>query len=171
MSNLALKKIILTALYSSLSLIAFYVESLFPPLIIPGAKMGLSNIFILLATLSLGSIYGFATLLIKVTLGSLFIGNPSAIIYSLPAGVLALSVELLVIYFIKRTSVVSASIAGAVVNITVQNVFFCLLTGTTLYLTYLPYLSLIGIIGGTVTGLAVYLAIKRMPDSINLNKN
>ncbi len=168
MRNLKVKKLVLTALYSALALIAFCIESAFPPLIIPGAKMGISNVFILLSTISLGPVYGFLTLIAKVTLGSLFIGNFSAIIYSLPAGVLSLTVEILILYFIKKISVVSASIAGAVVNITVQNVVFCLYTSTFKYLAYLPYLALIGVIGGAVTGFAVYLLVKKLPYSPNV---
>ena len=163
MSNVKLKKIILTALYSAFALIAFYIESLFPPLIIPGAKMGVSNVFILLSTITLGPIYGFITLFIKVGLGSVFVGNISTIMYSLPAGLLALTVETIIIYLAKKTSIIATSIAGAVISITIQNTIFCLITGTMAYLVYLPYLAIIGVIGGFVTGLAVYIAIKRIP--------
>ena len=169
MNNKKIKKITFTALYSSLALIIFYVESLFPPLIIPGAKMGLSNVFILLATITISPLHGFFTLLTKVILGSLFIGNFSAIIYSLPAGMIALLIEVLILNFIKKTSVVSVSIAGAVINITIQNAIFCLYTSTIGYLSYLPYLAIIGVLGGCVTGFAVYLAIKRLPNlSVNI---
>ena len=167
MRNIKLKKIVLSALYSAFALIAFYIESLFPPLIIPGAKMGISNVFILLSVLTLGPIYGYIALFIKVCLGSVFIGNISAIIYSLPAGLLALTVEIIIFYFVKKTSIISTSITGAVISITVQNIVFCFITGTMAYLSYLPYLALIGVIGGLVTGFAVYLAIKRLPKLIH----
>ncbi len=169
MSNVKLKKVVLCALYSAFALISFYIESLFPPLIIPGAKMGISNVFILLSVLTLGPTYGYFCLFIKVCLGSVFIGNISAIMYSLPAGVLALTVEILIFYLAKKVSIISTSIAGAVISITVQNIVFCLITGTMAYLSYLPYLALIGVLGGLVTGLAVYFAIKRLPKLINTN--
>ena len=163
MRSVKLKKIILTALYSAFALIAFYIESLFPPLIIPGAKMGVSNVFILLSTITLGPSYGFITLFIKVGLGSVFVGNISTIMYSLPAGMLALMVESLILYLGKKASIVATSVAGAVISITVQNTIFCLITKTTAYLMYLPYLAIIGVIGGLVTGFAVYISIKKIP--------
>lgn len=164
MKNIALKKISLCGLFSALALISFIVEGLFTPLIIPGAKIGISNIFILLSTICLGWTYGYATLLIKVILGSLFAGNASAIIYSLPAGVISLTLQIFCLYFIKKASITCISIIGAVTHITIQNVLFCLYTLTTEYLVYLPYLALIGILGGTITGLSVYLTIKRLPE-------
>ncbi|MBQ7340329.1 MAG: Gx transporter family protein [Clostridia bacterium] len=166
MRNVRLKKLALCGLLSTLSLITFLIENLFPPLIIPGAKIGLSNVFILLSALVLGAGYGYATLVIKVLLGSLFSGNISAIVFSLPSGAIALTLEIIAIYFIKRSSIVSISVLGAVVNITTQNLIFCLYTQTPQYLVYLPYLALIGILGGVVTGFAVYIISKRLPKKI-----
>lgn len=169
MTNLKIKKITFTALYSALALIAFYVESLFPPLIIPGAKMGVSNIFILLSVITISPIHGFITLITKVVFGSLFIGNFSAILYSLPSGIIAVIVEIIILRYSKKVSIISTSICGAVINITLQNLVFCLITGTVGYLVYLPYLAIIGVVGGTITGLTVYLAIKRLPTlSVNI---
>jgi uncharacterized membrane protein len=47
-------KITLTAILSALALITFLIESLFPPLFIPGARLGLANLFILIAIVILG---------------------------------------------------------------------------------------------------------------------
>ena len=39
------KKIVVLAIFTALSLITFVIESQFPPLLLPGARMGLANIF------------------------------------------------------------------------------------------------------------------------------
>ena len=169
MKNLSVRKITTCAVLSSLALISFMLENLLPPLILPGARLGLSNIFILLSAIVLGWGYGYATLLVKVTLGSIFAGNFSAILYSLPAGLLSLSLELVLILVIKRFSLVATSIAGATLNITVQNLVFCLIPGYQEYLSYLPYLSIIGIGSGLVVGLVTHLIIKKINFSF-LNK-
>ncbi len=166
MRNVSLKKLALCGLLSALSLITFLIENLFPPLIIPGAKIGLSNVFILLSALILGAGYGYATLVIKVLLGSLFSGNISAIVFSLPSGAIALTLEIIAIYFIKKSSIIAISVLGAVVNITTQNLIFCLYAQTPQYLVYLPYLALIGVLGGIVTGVAVYIICKRLPKKL-----
>jgi uncharacterized membrane protein len=50
-----------------------------------------------------------------------------------------------------------------VVNITVQNVIFCIITDTLNYLTYLPYFVLIGVVSGIIVGFSVYILVKRIP--------
>ena len=160
--NIKLKKLTLCALLTAFAVLSFTLENLFPPLVLPGARMGISNIFILLSAIYLGAPYGFATLIIKITLGSLFAGNISAIMYSLPAGIISLSLELLLLTFIKKVSLVSVSVAGSVINVTIQNTVFCLVTGVTEYLGYLPYLALISVISGLIIGFTVYIVIKKV---------
>lgn len=163
MKKRLLTKITLCAILSAFATITFTIENLFPPLFIPGARMGLSNVFILLSAILLGGKFAFFTLIIKSTLGSLFAGNVSQIIYSLPAGMITLSIELVLLFFTKKVSILSVSVCGAVVNVTLQNLTFCLVTGTIEFLCYLPYLSLISIFSGLIVGFAVYLIIKHLP--------
>ena len=40
-----LKKLTLCSIYSALAIISFVIENLFPPLFLPGARMGVSNVF------------------------------------------------------------------------------------------------------------------------------
>jgi heptaprenyl diphosphate synthase len=162
MAKISSSKIALCAMLATLSTLTFTLESLFPPIILPGAKLGLSNVFILLTALLLGGKFAFFTLLVKIVLGSFFSGNLSAIMYSLPSGVIALIVQLYIMYFIKKTSVISASVCGAVINVTVQNVIFCLVARSAEYLVYLPYLALISVLSGLAVGFIVYIINLRL---------
>ena len=157
------KKIALCGLFTALALISFLLENLVPPLFVPGAKMGLSNAFILLALVFLGAPYGFIALILKCVLGSIFSGNISAILYSLPSGLISLTAEYLLLRFTKNVSVVAISVAGAVINSCVQNAIFCLVTESLFAFTYLPYLAIIGTVGGVAVGLIVFFIIKAMP--------
>jgi heptaprenyl diphosphate synthase len=156
----------LTAMFTAVALITFIIENLFPPLLFPGARMGLSNILILLCAILCGPIEASICLIIKTVLGSIFAGNVSAIMYSLPAGAISLTIQIILLYFIKKISVVAISICGAVINTCIQNLTFCLVTATIEYLYYLPYLALIGVLAGMVTGLTTYLIIKHLPRKI-----
>ena len=156
------KKIALCAVFSAMSVITFMLENLFPPLFIPGARLGLSNLFILLSLSILGVKYAFITLIVKALIGCSFNGFFS-IIYSLPAGMIALAFEILLIYKIK-TSLICASITGAVVNSVGQNFVFCLTAETTEYFIYLPYLALIACFAGLAIGFALYITLKKIPD-------
>ena len=156
-------KIALTATFAALSLITFVLENLLPPLFLPGARLGLSNVFILLTLIFLGWQYAFAVLIVKTVLGSLFAGNLSAIMYSIPAGAISLLIQTLLLYFTKRVSVIAISVSGSVINTVTQNVVFCLVTQTTAYLSYSPYLALLGVVSGIIVGFLVYLTIKKFP--------
>ena len=154
-------KIAACGIFSALALIAFVIESLFPPFFIPSARMGISNIFVLLAAITIGVPYGAAVLIIKCGLGSVFSGNVSAMIYSLPAGIVAFAAEILTIRFLKKTSVTAASALGAVINSICQNAVFCLVTND--FFVYLPYLAAIGAASGILVGLATVLILRIIP--------
>lgn len=167
MTNSLLKKIAFCGILSTLALISFLIENLFPPLFFPGARMGVSNLFILIALIYLSPKYAYATVIIKTVIGSIFSGNPSAVLYSLPAGLISLTAEWLLLYYCKQVSIVAISVLGAVINICTQNIVFMLLTHTPEYLIYLPYLSLISIFSGLIVGLTTYLIIKKIPNKLN----
>ena len=160
------KKLVFSALLSALALISFLLESLLPPLFIPGARIGLSNVFILLSLIILGTPYAFITLIIKIVLGSVFSGNLSTVLYSLPAGLISLSIQALLIKKVKLFSLPAVSVTGAVLSNAVQNTVFCLITGLWEYFLYLPYLSLLGVLSGLIIGFTVYFAIKFLPVKI-----
>ena len=162
----SVKKLALSAMLSALALISFMIENLFPPLFLPGARLGISNVFILLAVLFLGSGYGYAVFIVKVVLGCIFSGNVSSILYSLPSGLIALTVEIILLKFNKKFGLIAISVFGAILNLVVQNIVFCLITGVMEYLAYSPYLSLIGILSGAIIGGIVYLIYKKTPNSV-----
>ncbi len=166
MNNLLLKKIALSGVLSAFALIAFMLENLMPPIFLPGARLGLSNIFILLAVFFLGDVYGVAVFLVKIILGSVFSGNISLMMYSLPSGAIALGFEILLLHFYKKFGVISVSVFGGCINLTLQNVTFAIIAKTNVMLAYLPYFALIGIISGSVIGLIVWLIDKKFPVAV-----
>ncbi len=169
MNNALTKKITLCAVLSTLGALAFMLESLFPPLFLPGARMGISNVFILLCALVVGKKYAYISLVVKILIGSLFSGNLSSIMYSLPSGLISLTVEILLLYLIKNVSLLSVSVLGSVINVSVQNTVFCLVTGATEYLSFLPYLALISVFSGLIVGLTVHFSLKIFPKKYSAN--
>lgn len=157
-------KLAACGIYSALALIAFVIEGLFPPLFLPSARIGVSNLFILLAAITLGVKYGAATLIIKCVLGSVFSGNFSALMYSLPAGIIAYTAEISTLRFFKGSTVTAASALGAVINSVCQNAIFCIITESSEYFVYLPYLALTGLAGGLTVGIAATLILRILPE-------
>ncbi len=168
MKNTKLIKICMSGVFSAFATLTFMLENLFPPIILPGARMGLSNIFILLSLILIGPWQSVCVLLIKTIIGSLFAGNVSSVIYSIPSGLISLAMEMALLYSVKKISLLSVSVLGAVLNVIIQNFVFCAVTGTLEYMVFMPYLTLISAVSGLLVGFTVYLVIKKLPKNILL---
>ena len=92
MFNFSAKRIALLSMLTAMASVTFLIEGLFPPMFIPGAKMGLSNIFSMLAVVLLSPIDGIILVAVRTTLGSLLVGNLSSWMYSFAAGVASVAV-------------------------------------------------------------------------------
>lgn len=166
-SRFPAKKIAMLALFSALGLIVFIIENQFPPLFVPGAKMGLANIFSLAALILYGPIEALVVVAVRTVLGSLFAGNVSMLLYSLTGGVISLALSAILIYIAyPRVSVLAVSVAAAVLHNIVQNAVFVLVTGTSLMFSYMPYLALIGVLSGAIVGAVVTIIFKKVPESV-----
>lgn len=140
------------------------VESLFPPLFLPGAKMGLSNIFSMLALYLLGPVEAFVVIVVRTVLGSMFTGNMSTLMYSLTAGIVSVVVSSVLVEFVyPRVSIVAVSIVSAVMHNLTQNVVFCLVSNTPQMFSYMPWLALLGVLAGIIVGFAVWFILKMVP--------
>ena len=158
------KRIALLAMLTALAPITFIIEGLFPPLFIPGAKMGLSNIFGMLAVVLLSPLDAIILVAVRTTLGSLIVGSLSSWLYSFFAGVASIAVaSVLYKFFADYVSLVSISVAAAVIHNIAQNTIFCIVTQTPELYAYLPYLALIGVVAGAIVGVAVVLILKFVP--------
>lgn len=166
-SSYTTKKIAVLALFTALGLIMFVIENQFPPMFIPGAKMGLSNIFSFAALIMYSPVEGFIVIIARTVLGAMFVGNFSTILYSFTAGMVSMAVSSLLLYvFFPKISIMAVSIAAAVCHNITQDLVFCLLAGTTYALYYLPYLMLLGIVSGAIVGAVTLLIFKKVPMSV-----
>lgn len=164
------KRLATLAVLSAMGLIMFMIESLFPPLFLPGAKMGLSNIFSMLALFLLGPTDAFVLVVIRTVLGSMFMGNMSTLMYSLTAGVVSVIASAFLTQFVyPRVSIVAISIVSAVMHNLTQNVVFCLVSNTPQMFAYMPWLALLGVLAGIIVGFAVWFILKMVPTRTFVN--
>ena len=158
------KRLAMLAVLCAMGLIMFMVESLFPPLFLPGAKMGLSNIFSMLAVFLLGPVDALTLVVVRTLLGSMFTGNMSTLMYSMTAGVVSVLVSsLLVETAYPKVSIVAVSVVSAVMHNVTQNVVFCLVSNTPEMFSYMPWLALLGVVAGIIVGFAVWFILKTVP--------
>jgi len=131
---------------------------------VPGAKMGLSNIFTLLAVVMLTPWETITLVVVRTVIGSFFAGGIASLPYSLTAGLAGVAISLLLFHFLKnKISIVSISVAAAVVHNITQNTVYCLMTQTPELFLYLPHLAVAGTVAGALVGVTVVLALKYLP--------
>ncbi len=162
------KKITLTALMIASALLLHLIESALPPIFAfaPGAKMGLSNLVTLIAIFILGVPESYLILVVRCLLGSLFSGNLFSLAYSLPAGVISLTVEVFLIKFaLGKISVVSVSFIGAVTFNATQLFVASIIVRVSL-MPYLALMLLASLIAGLAVGFTAYFTLKYLPQSL-----
>ncbi|MFA6867030.1 MAG: Gx transporter family protein [Clostridia bacterium] len=165
--HLTTRKIALLGIFLAMALLMFVVENLLPPLILPGAKLGLSNIFVLLTVILLGNVEAIILVVAKCVLGSLIVGNLTALMYSLTAGLVSVTISIVLYKFIyPKISLICISVVSAVVHNLIQTIVFCLITNTPSYFMFIGYLALFGVLAGVITGLVVILLLKYVPTKV-----
>lgn len=158
------KRITTLGILIALSLVTFMLENLLPPLFLPGAKIGLSNVFSLITLFMYTPVDAIILVIIRTTLSCFIVGNVSSLIYSLTAGIVSIIVSSIFVKFLHpKISVLAISIVSAVIHNIVQVLVFCLVVSSSLMISYLPYLALIGVLSGAIVGTLVYLVIHKVP--------
>lgn len=158
------KKLAVLGVLTALSLITFLIENLFPPLIIPGAKLGLANAFSFTALIMFSPVEAFIVVAARTLLGAMFSGNISAVMYSFTGGVVSMAASSVLLYCVHpKISVICVSVIAAVLHNVTQNIVFVAVYSTPLAYYYMPYLILLGVLSGLFIGAAVTTLIKRVP--------
>lgn len=156
------KKVSLYGILVSLAFIASYIEVLIPfNFHIPGMKLGLANIAVLVALYTGGAQAGLTVSIIRIILVGLTFGNPYSAIYGLSGGVLSLAVMIL----LKRTDffgMVGVSMAGGVAHNIGQLLCAMILLKLPAVFTYLSYLILVGTVTGALIGIIDEEVLKRL---------
>lgn len=169
------KRLTLCALMISVALVLSYIERFIPlqmliPL--PGIKLGLANIVSLMALFFWGTKYAFLILILRCSLGAVFGGSVSGLLFSLTGGVLAMIV-MSVSKHSSRISVYGVSIMGAAAHQIGQIAIAVFLMNSIYVIGYLPYLLIVSIFTGIATGSAcagVFRVLKKsgqVPDLTN----
>ena len=154
------RELTLCAVLAALALALSYMESFFPLALIvplPGVKLGLANIVTLYALYAIGFPSALAILLVRCTLGALFAGNASALLFSLLGGLSALLVMAL-LSGAKKLSI----FAGAAAHNCGQVCAALITLGSTAPLYYLPFLLLVSLFTGALSGLITAFLFRAM---------
>jgi heptaprenyl diphosphate synthase len=153
------------AILAAVALVLSYLEFLVPlPLPVPGIKLGLANIAVIIAIYLLGGRCGAIVAVLKVLLSGLLFSGVGAMLYSAAGTLLALAAMIPMVRC-GRFGTVGVSVGGAAAHVTGQMAVAALAVATPqLLLTYLPILLLTSIPTGALTGYIAHLILNRLPN-------
>lgn len=147
-------KVTFLGLLLAFALILSYIESVIPFYFgIPGMKLGLANMAVLLALYCYGAGEAFVLSVIRVTLASFLFGNLYSLIYS-GMGALCSFAVMLLMKKTGRFSMTGVSIGGGVFHNLGQIAVAMAVIETLGGLYYVPVLMIAGMATGALIGIA-----------------
>lgn len=146
----------------SLSMLMSYVETLIPFAFgVPGMKLGLPNLVIVLALYAVGAREAFLINLVRIVLTGLLFGSVISMTYGLFGGVLSFLCMLVAIRLIKL-KIVTVSIIGGMAHNIGQLLAAGLYFKTDYLMFYAPVLLAAGFITGALIGIVAFVIGKRL---------
>ena len=157
------KNLTAATLLTALALIFSYIEYLIPfNLGIPGVKLGLANIVILITLFCLGTKSAFAVNIARVLISCILFSGLYGLMYAMTGALLSLTVMSL----LKKTglfSVTGISVAGAISHNFGQILMAALVVSNLNMFGYFPLLIFSGLICGLINGFISHLILKHLP--------
>lgn len=145
----------------ALGMILSYVEALFPIApSMPGVKIGLANMLVVLLLYSYGWKYGTIYQLSRILLTAILFGNLFSCVYSLAGAALSMAVMI----GLKKSDfldIAGISMAGGIAHNTGQLIIAYFVVQNTAIGWYMPILLITGAVSGYVIGFISEILLKR----------
>ena len=142
-------------LLAGLALVAYVIESYLPPPLplLPMARIGVANVFVLWALYAMGLREAAAAMGCKALLGPLLAGTPFGVVYALAGA--ALSLPAMMIATKTKLRPVTAGAIGGALHPVGQVLCAALLMRTPGVMAMLPWLFVMGAVSGAAGGILV----------------
>ena len=165
------KRLVLIAMLLAMAVVLSYVES-FIPLFVPGVKLGLANVIILIMLYEFKFYEALIVDLLRILLVSIIIGsflNP--VFYMSLSGGIVSYIVMLIFTRIKVFSPIGTSVLGALGHAFGQVVVASILMSTDLVFYYLPFIAILSILTGILSGVITRIYLKRSPTKEIINSS
>lgn len=148
----------------ALAFVFSYIEFLIPVnLGVPGAKLGLANLVVIVALYTLGEKNAFFLSIVRIILVGFTFANMASMLYSLAGGILSY-LAMVLAKKSKLLSITGVSVIGGVFHNIGQIIVAILVLETGSLLYYLPVLLIAGVASGVAIGVLGAMITKRMPN-------
>lgn len=156
------KRLAFFGLMVALAFVFSYLESLIPfNFGIPGIKLGLANLVIVVALYTVPKGDAFFIAIIRIVLSGLTFGGLVPMVYSLVGGILSFCVMALM-QKSDKFSIVGVSMAGGVVHNAGQIIVAGIVMNTARIIYYFPVLIFAGLATGLLIGLVSNILVDRL---------
>ena len=146
----------------ALAMVLGFVETLVPiNLGIPGMKLGLANIVVVIALFLFDIKTAVVVSILRIILIAMTFGNMSMMFYSIAGASLSL-LSMIAISKIKSFSLISISIVGGIMHNVGQIICAAFVVRTNGVFTYLPVLMIAGLVSGALIGIVAGLISVRL---------
>nr|WP_314609877.1 Gx transporter family protein [uncultured Lachnoanaerobaculum sp.] len=146
----------------ALAMVLGFVETLIPiNLGIPGMKLGLANIVVVIALFLFDIKTAIVVSILRIILIAMTFGNMSMMFYSIAGASLSL-LSMIAISKIKSFSLISVSIVGGIMHNVGQIICAAFVVRTNGVFTYLPVLMIAGLVSGALIGIVAGLISVRL---------
>lgn len=161
------KKIAYLGLLIALAFVFSYIEFLIPVNIgIPGAKLGLANLVIIVALYTIKERDAFILSMIRIVLVGFTFANLASMLYSLAGGILSF-LAMVLAKNSKKFSITGVSVIGGIFHNVGQIIMAICVVKTASLVYYLPVLMVAGIAAGVAIGILGAMVTKRVKGLVN----
>lgn len=160
--KISVHKIAILGVLTAAAIVIGIVESYIPSIGIPGVKLGLANIMILVTLYELGILEAVFVDLLRVVVVGLVRGTifGMGFFMSLTGAVLSLGIMIVFYLLIKKFSIIGVSVIGAIFHVFGQILVAMIYLGTSYVFYYLPVIALSAIVTGVLVGITANLIIR-----------
>jgi len=155
------RRIGLVSILCALAIALGVAECMLPvPYGIPGIKLGLGNVAILLTLYGVDAKASFTVLIIKIMVSALYSGSMLSLAYSVGGGFLSFLVMLLLSKLLPHDCIWVVSVFGSVIHIVTQVLIASVVMNSTSVLLLLTVYVPTSVIAGVFTGLCSTFVLK-----------
>ena len=159
---MSVRRIALLGILTAATIVIAILESFIPSIGIPGVKLGLANIMILVILYELGIVDAIMVNLLRVIVVGLVRGNifSMGFLMSLTGAIFSLGIMILFYLVVRKFTVVGVSVIGSIFHVGGQVLIAMIFLGSAYVVLYLPIIGISAIITGVFVGIVAQLIIK-----------
>lgn len=163
MKQINIQRMVLLAMFATIALTIFVIESMLPPLApIPGIKLGLANVITLILLVCFNERDALLVLFVRILLGSICAGQMMSFMYSLCGGLLCFFVMSVINRLLQKKYIFITSVFGAIGHNIGQIIVAIIMTSSLSILLYLPLMMISAILTGLFTGFCAWFTTPKL---------